>query len=241
MLQSIKEFYGDKLAALDGDIGHVKDFYFDDKTWAIRYLVADTGSWLTGRLVLLSPHAFAKWDEYEKTLHVKLHKKQIESSPSIDSHRPVSRQYEEEYYQYYGWPAYWQGGQIWGAGGYPVMMPMPLPRSPARSAPRPRADLHLQSTQAVTGYPIQTVDGTIGRVSGLMVDPKRWIICDLVVETGHWYSGREILIPTGRIERISYEESRVVVNLTKADIEQTAEIGLVKAGEGSQETRNFTD
>jgi hypothetical protein len=67
MLQNIKELYGRKLAALDGDIGHVKDFYFDDENWVIRYLVADTGSWLTGRLVLLTPHVFGKLDQSEKT------------------------------------------------------------------------------------------------------------------------------------------------------------------------------
>ena len=229
---NIKDLYGDKLAALDGHIGEVKDFYFDDKTWAIRYLVADTGTWLTGRLILLSPHAFAKWDQYEKVLHVKLHKKQIEDSPSIESHLPVSRQYEEQYYQYYGWPAYWQGDQIWGMGGYPIMMPMPPPRAGNRLAHRPRADLHLQSTRAVTGYHIQAVDGTVGHVSGLQVDDKSWVIRDLVVETVHWYAGREILIPTGRIERISYEESTVFVSLTKAEIERTA--ASQTAGSGGQ-------
>jgi hypothetical protein len=59
MLINTKSIYGTKLAAKDGPIGHVRDFYFDDRTWAIRYVVADTGSWLTGRQVLLSPHAFS--------------------------------------------------------------------------------------------------------------------------------------------------------------------------------------
>ena len=86
MLQNIKKLYGHKLAAIDGEIGQVKDFFFDDKTWVIRYLVADTGSWLPGRLVLLSPHSFGILDQYDKTLNIKLLKKQIESSPSIDSH-----------------------------------------------------------------------------------------------------------------------------------------------------------
>ena len=108
-LQGTEEMYGDKIAALDGDVGHVKDFYFDDENWVIRYLVVDTGSWLTGRLVLLSPHAFGKLDQHEKTLHVKLRKLQIQDSPSIDSHKPVSRQFETEYYGYYGWPTYWEG------------------------------------------------------------------------------------------------------------------------------------
>jgi hypothetical protein len=230
MLQNINELYGKKLAASDGDIGHVKDFYFDDKIWVIRYLVADTGSWLTGRLVLLSPHAFGKFDQPEKTLHIKLVKKQIESSPSIESHKPVSRQYEIEYYRYYGWPAYWNGGAMWGPGGYPVVMPPSKDEMEAHLEHHHRDDKHLRSTHAVTGYHIQTVDGIIGHVSGLMVDDRSWAIRELVVETGHWYSGKEILISPSKIERISYEESKVFVNLTKADIQRTAENEVVKAG-----------
>lgn len=230
MLHNIKELYGHKLAASDGDIGHVKDFYFDDKTWVIRYLVADTGSWLTGRQVLLSPHALGKWEQDEKTLHVKLNKKQIEGSPSIESHKPVSRQYEVDYYRYYGWPAYWEGSYMWGLGGFPVVLPPSKDQIEAQLLHHHRDDKHLQSTHAVDGYQIQSVDGAIGSVSGFLVDKKSWAIRDLVVETGHWYSGKEILIAPGKVERISYEDSKVFVNLTKADIQQTAENEVVNAG-----------
>jgi hypothetical protein len=230
MLQNIKELYGNKLAALDGDIGHVKDFYFDDKTWVVRYAVADTGSWLTGRQVLLSPHAFGKLDRDEKTLHVKLTKKQIEKSPSIESHKPVSRQYEIEYYRYYGWPAYWEGGAMWGFGGYPVVLPPSKDEMEAQLQHHHRDDKHLQSTKAVTGYYIQATDGAIGSVSGFMVDDKSWAVGELAVESGHWYSGKEILISTHKVARISYEESKVFVNLSMADIRRTAENDLVKAG-----------
>src|SRR5665213_3982367 len=78
MLRSIKQLYGDKLGASDGEIGHVKDFYFDDQNWAVRYVVADTGSWLTGRLVLISPHSLGRLAHTEKVLRVKLTRKQIE-------------------------------------------------------------------------------------------------------------------------------------------------------------------
>ncbi len=226
MLQNIKQLYGTALAATDGAIGHVKDLYFDDKTWVIRYLVVDTGSWLTGRLVLLSPYAFGKWDQYEKTLHVKLPKKQIEDSPSIESHQPVSRQYEIDYYQYYGLPAYWDGGGMWGLAGFPVVGPS---SKDLLEAPQyhHRADKHLQSTHAVNGYQILTVDGAIGTVSGFMVDDKSWAIRELVVETGHWYAGKEILISPAKVTRINYQDSSVSVNLTKADIQHTAENHLV--------------
>ena len=223
MLQSIKQLYGNKLAALDGDIGHVKDFYFDDENWVVRYLVADTGSWLTGRLVLLTPHAFGKLDQDEKTLHIKLHKKKIQDSPSIESHKPVSRQYETDYYAYYGWPAYWDGSAMWGIGGYPVILPPSKKEMELQKKFHHRDDKHLRSMQEVIGYNIQSVDGEIGHVSSFLVDDRSWAIHELVIETGHWFSGKEILIPTSKVKRISYEESKVFVSLTKADIQQTAE------------------
>ena len=229
MLQDIKQLYGKKLGATDGDIGHVKDFYFDDNTWAIRYLVADTGSWLSGRQVLLTHHAlgnhaFGLSDADADVLRVGLTRKQIEDSPSIDSHRPVSRQYEAEYYRYYGWPAYWQEGGMLGAAGFPVVMPLVTPEKRPHHGHNQRDDIHLRSTKAVTGYHIHATDGPIGSVSSFMVDGKSWAICKLVVETGHWYAGKEILISPSMIDRISYEDSTVFVNLTKADIQQAAEI-----------------
>jgi hypothetical protein len=230
MLQDIQELYGHKLAASDGDIGQVKDFYFDDKTWVIRYLIADTGSWLTGRKVLLSPHAFGRFDSDGKILHVNLTRKQIENCPPIESHQPVSRQYEIDYYRYYGWPGYWSGDAMWGFGGYPVDVPSSRDEIQALLQPHHRDDKHLRSTRAVMHYDIQTVSGTIGHVSGFLVDDKNWAIRELAVETGHWYSGKEILIAPGKIQRISYEESRMFVSVTKAQIQRTAEHELVKTG-----------
>jgi hypothetical protein len=237
MSQNIKEFYGNKLAARDGDIGKVKDFYFDDKTWVIRYLVADTGSWLPGRLVLLSPYAFGKLDLPEKTLHVRLSKKQIEDSPPLEAHMPVSRQFETKYHSYFEWPPYWQGPQMWGMGNYPIVMPASAPV--AEHSRRAHADPHLRSTQALVGYHIETVDGTIGHVSGFLVDDRSWAIDDLVVEAGHWYSGKEILISPSKIERISYGESKVHVKLTKAEIQRTCENEPAKAGIAAHATGNL--
>jgi len=223
MLHNTRELHGYKLTAIDGDIGHIRDFYFDDKSWVARYLVVDTGSWLAGRLVLLTPHSFGKLDEFEKTLHLKLSKKQIEDSPSIERHRPVSRQYEAEYYRYYGWPAYWEGSALWGFGGYPVVLPPSRDELDAQLQHHHRDDKHLQSAQAVNGYHIQATDGVIGSVTGFMVDDKSWALREISVETGHWYAGKEILINPARVTRISYEESMMHVSLTREDILQTSE------------------
>ena len=231
MLRNTKELYGNHLAAIDGDIGQVKDFYFDDKAWVIRYLVVNTGSWLTGHHVLISPHAFAKWDHSENTLHLKLHKKQIEDSPSLESHKPVSRQYEIEYHRYYGWQGYWNLHPMSGLNAYPE--DEPTTKDAAANPHRHRQDdKHLRSTHAVAGYQIQASDGTIGHVSGFLVDDRSWAIRELVVEAGHWYSGKELLISPRKIERISYEDSKVFVNLTKEDIAQTARNDVAQATAG---------
>jgi hypothetical protein len=224
MLRSIKRIYGDKLGASDGEIGHVKDFYFDDKSWAVRYLVADTGSWLAGRQVLISPHAFGSLDQAGKVLRVNLTRTQIENSPPIESHKPVSRQYEEEYYRYYGWPFYWRGEALWGMSGFPILelpsRPLPSEPSPASDRHPECADAHLRSTQAVNGYHLQASDGIIGHVCDFMMDDKSWAIGQLVIKTGHRLSGKEVQLSSSQVDRISWDESTVFVNLTKEAILQ---------------------
>ena len=109
MLTNAKTLNGYKLHSLHRKIGNLKEFYFDDHYWTIRYLVADTGDWLTGRQVLISPYALAAVNKIEQYIAVDLTKKQIEGSPSLNCDMPVSRQFEESYYKYYRWPTYWEG------------------------------------------------------------------------------------------------------------------------------------
>jgi hypothetical protein len=139
----------------------------------------------------------------------------------------VSRQYEEEYYRYYGWPYYWKGAGLWGMSGFPVLElpPEPLPNgSTAASSPQPEpADAHLRSTQAVTGYHLRACDGILGYVGGFLMDEQSWAIVQLVIKTGHRFSGAEVQVPTSNVERISWDESSVFVNLTGKGVEQSPE------------------
>jgi uncharacterized protein YrrD len=220
MLYSIQQRYGEKLRATDGEIGHVRDFYFDDKTWTVRYLVADTGGWLSGRQVLISPHALGHLYPNGKVLLVNLTRKQIEKSPSIDEHKPVSRQHEEEYHRYYGYPYYAETWPLWGLASYPVLAPPP----PPTAAKTHGVDSHLRSTQIVKGYKVEASDGAIGEVADFLVSGRNWVIRKIVVESGHWYSGKEIHIPSENISQISYNQSTVYVDSTKAAIMGAAQV-----------------
>ena len=129
MLHSIKKLEGYKIQATDGEVGKVYDFYFDDKEWVIRYLIADTGGWLTGRRVLISPESLGKPNFNEEIFPINLTKKQIEESPPIEEDKPVTRQFEQDLIVYYNWPAYWVGGP---GGQIPTPIP-PLHRKLSRS------------------------------------------------------------------------------------------------------------
>lgn len=233
-IRSLNQLYGMPIGATDGPVGEVADFYFDDQSWVIRYLIADTGTWLSGRQVLLSPHAFER-NLFNRPmtdtqfLRVCLTREQIEKSPSIDLRRPVSRQDEERFYSYYDWPIYWQGGSVWGAVGYPGAVPtlMPMPQKSRPPTPLPK-DHHLRSAKEVKGYKIHATDGELGKVSGFIMDGESWLIREVAVEAGHWYSGKEIYILPANISRISYPESAVYVNLSLEDIRQTAENNVVE-------------
>ena len=216
MMQSIHRHYGQKLRAFDGDIGHVRDFYFDDQNWAVRYLVADTGRWLTGRLVLLSPHALGDLVDTANALPVKLTREQIEESPSIDEHKPVYRQHEEEYHRHYGYPYYAQRSPLWGLAGYPVLVPPP--RSVDRD--RKKIDSHLRSTRHVKGYKVEATDGALGEVEDFLIDGSMWLIRAIVIKSGDWNSVENLTIPVDVVSRISYDDSTVYLDAARAALIQ---------------------
>jgi hypothetical protein len=230
MLQRITQLYDDTIGALDGDVGHVEDMYFDDRSWAVRYLVTDTGSWLAGRKVLISPHAFRGLDHHGKRMVVQLTRKQIEECPPVEDHKPVSRQYEERYHLHYGFPFYWEGDGLWGMSGYPVSS---LPaqdlaeRIPAASPDLTAADdPHLRSTQAVNGYQIMASDGTIGHVCDFIMDDQAWAIRQLVVKIGGWLSGTKVVIDTAIVESISYTQSLIHARATREDIRRALSLSV---------------
>lgn len=210
-LQNVKALIGKKLHATDGTIGHVKDFYFDDQTWMVRYLVVDTGNWLTGRQVLLASEAFAEIEPDPESLKVALSKHQIEGSPSIGSNLPISRQYEKEYYSYYGWPTYWGGV---GMGHFETSHPPTAPL-PEQAFHRKVGESHLRSVLAVRGYHIKATDGDLGHVDSFLIGSQDWQIHTIVVKTGIWNLGKEIHLFPEEIESIDYENSAVEVRFSK--------------------------
>ena len=224
MLMNAMNLKGLMIRATDGDLGTLVDPYFDDETWAIRYFTVDTGSWLGGRRVLISPMSVLGADWQAKRLDVSLTKKQVEDSPSIDTQMPVSRQHEAEYLGYYGFPNYWDGPYLWGPSYYPVGLPVTIGapmESKADVIGETPVDTHLRSADAVTGYNINATDGEIGHVCGFIVDDEAWAIRYLEVDTRNWWPGKKVLFSPEWAEQVSWLAYRVYVALSR-DAIQTA-------------------
>lgn len=236
MLASAKEIRNYKLNGTDEVVGGIKEFYFDDKFWTVRYLVANTGNWLDRRQVLISPYFLGTIDHKLEFINVNLTKKQIEDSPSIDTDKPVSRQFEESYYSYYGAPVYWGGPFIWG---------------PSQSINRDRDtwrdimpsedswDSNLRSSKNVTGHTIQAIDDTIGHVDDFIIDDESWTIRYLVLDTKNFLPGKKVVISPEWIDRISWEDSKVFVNLNREAIENAPEFDKDEGITREYETRLY--
>jgi hypothetical protein len=215
MLANATQLKGLVIQATDGEIGTVDQLYFDDETWAIRYLTVETGGWLGGREVLISPVSVMATDWQGKRLEVALTKKQVEGSPDIDTHRPVSRQDEATYLGYYGYPYYW--------GFYPAGLADPTANYnnevQADKIRRESTNSHLRSTEAVTGYSIEAADGEIGHVDGFVIDDASWAIRYMEVATRNWWPGKKVLVSPSWIERVSWTDSTVYVGLSRKAIQ----------------------
>lgn len=220
MLIKAKKLKGYTLDSLDGEIGKVKEFYFDDRHWTVRYLVADTGNWLTGRQVLISPYALAAANTKEEHVSIDLTKMEIEDSPSLESDLPVSRQFETAYSGYFGMPMYWDGPYMWGS--YPYIL-RDRKRWGEPSSGKNPWDPHLRSTREVSGYTIQASDGEIGHIVDFIIDDETWTIRYFIIDTQNWWPGRKVLVSTKWIERVSWGESKVFVNLSLEAIRQSPE------------------
>jgi len=194
MLRSINEMYNYTISALDGEIGNVRDFYFDDETAYIRYMIVGTGKWFLGKQVLLSPRALLEADWATQTLSVNMTKEQIKNAPDIDVSKPVARKIERILFKYYSWLPYWSFST---------------------------KDPDLRSTNEVEGYHIKANDGEIGHVEDFVVDDELWIIRYIVVDTRNWLPGKKVIVSPSWIERVDWLEKEVYIGLSKEEIQNS--------------------
>jgi sporulation protein YlmC with PRC-barrel domain len=232
MQLSANDTIGYGMLAEDGEeVGTVDDLMFDDESSAVRYLVINAGSWLSERMVLLTPAAFSLPDPDTKSFQTALTKEQVKDSPPIDTEKPVSRQQEEALHGHFGWTPYWDSPLVPGVGAaYWGGMPV-FPKSNTDAAARDMAiqtgadggNPHLRSAREVMGYYIGAKDGDIGHVDDLLIDEENWAIRYLVIDTRNWLPGKKVLVATNWLKAVDWHEQKIEVDLERDKIKSSPE------------------
>ncbi|TVQ40633.1 MAG: PRC-barrel domain containing protein [Spirochaetaceae bacterium] len=239
MVHGIRKMHGFRLHATDDELGHVEDWYFDDEKWVVRYLVVKTGFWFLGKEVLISPHSVTAVDWEKRTVDVSLTRAQVEESPDIDTHQPISRRKEREFHLYYNVPAYWGGLGLWGH----EMVPdgRPLEAEAAEQTGCEPEDEHLRSVREVIGYRLHAVDGDIAQVNDFLFEDQTWALRFLQAPLTGRGGGRALVIPPKLVDHVVWSRTQVAVNASR---EQLLSAPALEKGETTVdrdfETRLFT-
>ncbi len=242
MLRTIKNLVGYPVEATDGEMGKVKDFLFDDQNWVMRYVVVETGGWLSSRKVLVATRSLGVPDLGSVGNHfpVNLTKEEVKNSPSLDEDAPISRRYEQEFAEYYSHEPYWQANVVWGA----PPPPPPMPHTPEELQRHDEhlaeiAKCHLRSAHEVTGYAVSATDGQIGHVEDFVVETKPWTVRWMVIDTTNWLPGGKVLISTAWVEGFDWHRGVAEVNLTKEQIEKSPDFDAHAPVNRAYETQLF--
>lgn len=220
MHQLYNDLAGFSLAAKDEVFGGVADVYFDDKTWRLRYLVAQTGTWLNGRDTLVAVGLLGEPDTSAFEWPVDLTRAEVEQSAAAKHDPPVSVQRVNEFAS--SWPNYMVFPEDMV---HPTMMAVEdiarLSGAADAADLKGDGDPNLRSMTEVKGYAIDARGEAIGAVQDFVIDPKTWRISHFVVDIGAWLPGKLVVVSTDRIEKVSWRDRSISVDIGKDAIENS--------------------
>jgi hypothetical protein len=226
MLVNLEELNGSTIHAVDGEIGQVTDVYFDDRHWTIRFMVVDISPWVPlSEKTLISPISLLEYDIKEQQLNVSITKDKVKNSPQIDEHETVSREFEKNYFDYYAYGYYWGGAGAWGEYAYPMALvnPKTLPKD-SKESENAKTTNHLCSTNEITHYGIDALDGKKGYIKDFICDTHSWSLLYIVVDTRDWLpGGKKVLISPKHLDKLNWEEKTVTCNLSFEQIKACPE------------------
>ncbi len=221
MLRTARTLKNYKLECIDGELGKAKEFHFDTQCWIVRYLIAETGSWLAGRKILISPHAMDSIRREDQHIFIDLNKNQIKDAPLLYNNHPISREFEEENCRYYDWPIYWHS-QSFGEQ-QPRLRNRNYDQWNECKHDNIVCDIRLRSTLEINDFHIQTLDNDIGHIEDFIIDDAAWVIRYLIVSIRSGWPEYRVLIPPQWINRISDTEGKVFVSFNRESFDQMQE------------------
>jgi uncharacterized protein YrrD len=230
MLHLAHKVAGAAIRGIDGEIGTLEDFYFEEDRWTVRYLLVDTGKWFSGKRVLISPMSVQNgWGRTGVPLS--LTKEQVWNSPEFNEGASLSRACESNVLAYYGYPDYWGAASIWGDYDSPLAL---ASGAPTRTPPPPLNSIdpearHLRSIRKSTGYHLHARNGEIGHVDDFLIGEQSWRIRYLLVDTSNWIGGRSVIVSPETVDRIDAERGQLYVAADRNDIAKAPELDSIQS------------
>jgi len=215
VLGSVKRLTGYKIAGDDGDIGRIRDFYFDDDTWTVRYVVADTGKWIPDRGVVISPDKIGQPDHNRQALPVTLSRKRIEQGPIIPQGLPISRSDESKLSKHFGWISYWPNAKE----KPPSAVPIPVKSGNGNGCETD--GFQLRSAHGMIGYALEARDGQVGSVADLLMETADWGVCYIVVDVQNWMEGEQLLLAPHWLNSVCWKTGQCRVGASRCQVENS--------------------
>jgi uncharacterized protein YrrD len=184
------------VVAKDGNVGYLDDFYLDDKSWIIPYILVESGDWLHRKDVIIANQVIDRVDLSSRRIFLKMTQEQVESSPHIHRGKVISREQEVEYYNHFKGEYYWN---------------------------KQNGITSLHTTKGLMGMGIHTPDSTFGKISDLQFTPVKWTVEHLVVHTHRVLNGKVVLISTKEVAGVDWVNNRVNVRLLEEQIAKAPE------------------
>jgi hypothetical protein len=224
-LRSAKELLGYELMTREGQAGYVYDLYFDNKVWAIRYLVVDLGELSPGRKVLISPDTLGPLEWEAEWLPVNLTLAQLAQQPDMGTVKPAGCCQALDVSEDHSWmivrPDYIPANRQNGSRDSGSCLEKTIAKQTEPEVEN--ANFQLRSLVEVLGYPIQATDGESGHLEDFVLDDRFWTIRHVVVETQHAYPCKQVCLIPQWIKTMGCRETKIQVNLSRQTIESCPE------------------
>ena len=82
-------------------------------------------------------------------------------------------------------------------------------------------DPHLRSFKEFKGYRLRATDGEIGSVENLMIEQPGWRVRYLIVTTGAWLFGKDVLLSPYAVAKTDWLNREILLNVTREQVEKS--------------------
>jgi hypothetical protein len=210
VLRGLKGLIGYTLEAKDGRVGTVSDFYFEMKNWHVPYLVADTGVLMPGRKVLIETGGLLAPQWKAECFPLDCTKGEILERPGLEDVEIAPENVQPEAAAM----VHWAPMDVPQAG---MLLPVTLPKRHRA----PQGDgAELYSFRELLGYRVRAADALFGRLDDLVFDDEEFALRLAVVDTGTWFGGRRVYIPSTRVAGIHADMKEIHIPLAREVITQ---------------------